>query len=67
MFINIIENERFRRLVKMSKKKKRNDKNWNGVYRLIPDDVVKSPYFNLLSILMGEVGAGEYDYLELQN
>ena len=26
---------------------------------------MKSPYFNLLSILM--VGAGEYGYLELQN
>lgn len=44
----------------------------NGIYYQqvliqIPDDVVKSPYFNLLSILMGEVGAGEYDYLELQN
>lgn len=44
----------------------------NGIYYQqvliqIPDEVVKSPYFNLLSILMGEVGAGEYDYLELQN
>ena len=43
----------------------------NGIYYqqvLIqsPDDIVQSPYFNLLSILMGEVGAGEYDYLELQ-
>ncbi|OUY06046.1 insulinase family protein [Acinetobacter populi] len=32
----------------------------------LPDDVVLSPYFNLLSMLMGEVGAGEYDYLQLQ-
>lgn len=43
----------------------------NGIYYQqvlvrIPDEIVKSPYFNLLSILMGEVGAGEYDYLELQ-
>ncbi len=32
----------------------------------LPQDIVSSPYFNLLSILMGEVGAGEYDYLQLQ-
>lgn len=32
----------------------------------LPQDVVQSPYFNLLSILMGEVGAGELDYLQLQ-
>lgn len=43
----------------------------NGLYYQqvivqIPDQVVQSPYFNLLSILMGEVGAGEYNYLELQ-
>lgn len=43
----------------------------NGIYYQqvvikIPDAIVKSPYFNLLSILMGEVGAGEYDYLQLQ-
>ena len=43
----------------------------NGIYYQqvlvqIPQDIVQSPYFNLLSILMGEVGAGEYDYLELQ-
>ncbi|MCY6410931.1 insulinase family protein [Acinetobacter sp. VNH17] len=43
----------------------------NGIYYQqvliqIPDDIIQSPYFNLLSILMGEVGAGEYDYLELQ-
>src|SRR5690606_9121976 len=43
----------------------------NGIYYQqvlvnIPDEVVQSPYFNLLSILMGEVGAGEYDYLEFQ-
>ncbi len=43
----------------------------NGIYYQqvliqIPDNIVQSPYFNLLSILMGEVGAGEYDYLELQ-
>lgn len=43
----------------------------NGIYYQqviiqIPDQVVKSPYFNLLSVLMGEVGAGQYNYLELQ-
>ncbi len=43
----------------------------NGIYYQqvlvkIPDEVVQSPYFNLLSILMGEVGAGEYDYLQFQ-
>ena len=43
----------------------------NGIYYQqviidIPKEIVKSPYFNLLSILMGEVGAGQYDYLELQ-
>ncbi|OTG64021.1 peptidase M16 [Acinetobacter sp. ANC 3903] len=43
----------------------------NGLYYQqvtikIPDQVVQSPYFNLLSILLGEVGAGEYGYLELQ-
>lgn len=43
----------------------------NGLYYQqvlikIPDEVVQSPYFSLLSILMGEVGAGEYDYLQLQ-
>ncbi|WP_111859641.1 insulinase family protein [Acinetobacter sp. CFCC 10889] len=43
----------------------------NGIYYQqvliqIPDQIVKSPYFNLLSVLMGEVGAGQYDYLELQ-
>ena len=43
----------------------------NGIYYQqvliqIPDQIVKSPYFNLLPILMGEVGAGEYGYLELQ-
>lgn len=43
----------------------------NGIYYQqviikIPTEIVKSPYFNLLSVLMGEVGAGEYDYLELQ-
>lgn len=43
----------------------------NGIYYQqvliqIPNEIVQSPYFNLLSILMGEVGAGEYDYLELQ-
>jgi len=43
----------------------------NGIYYQqvlvkIPNQVVQSPYFNLLSILLGEVGAGEYDYLELQ-
>ncbi|GAA5555746.1 hypothetical protein Asch01_00436 [Acinetobacter schindleri] len=43
----------------------------NGIYYQqvlvqIPNEVVQSPYFNLLSILVGEVGAGEYDYLEFQ-
>ena len=43
----------------------------NGIYYQqvlvkIPDEVVQSPYFNLLSILVGEVGAGEYDYLQFQ-
>lgn len=43
----------------------------NGLYYQqvlikIPETVLQSPYFNLLSILMGEVGAGSYDYLELQ-
>ena len=43
----------------------------NGLYYQqvlieIPDAVVKSPYFNLLAMLMGEVGAGELDYLTLQ-
>ncbi|ANF81715.1 peptidase M16 [Acinetobacter sp. NCu2D-2] len=43
----------------------------NGIYYQqvlvqIPDEVVQSPYFNLLSILVGEVGAGEYDYLSFQ-
>lgn len=43
----------------------------NGLYYQqvliqIPEQVLQSPYFNLLSILMGEVGAGEYNYLELQ-
>lgn len=43
----------------------------NGIYYQqvliqIPDQIVKSPYFNLLSVLMGEVGAGEYNYLQLQ-
>lgn len=43
----------------------------NGIYYQqvliqIPDEIVQSPYFNLLSILMGEVGAGKYDYLEFQ-
>jgi presequence protease len=39
---------------------------YNQVLVQIPDEVVQSPYFNLLSILMGEVGAGEYDYLQFQ-
>lgn len=44
----------------------------NGLYYQqvlinIPDDVVQSPYLGLLSMLVGEVGAGKYDYLELQN
>ena len=43
----------------------------NGIYYQqvliqIPDEIINSPYFNLLSVLMGEVGAGEYGYLELQ-
>ncbi len=39
---------------------------YNQVLIQIPDEIIKSPYFNLMSILMGEVGAGEYGYLELQ-
>ena len=39
---------------------------YNQVLIQIPDEIVKSPYFSLMSILMGEVGAGEYGYLELQ-
>ena len=43
----------------------------NGIYYQqvlvqVPEQIVLSPYFNLLSILMGEVGAGEYGYLEFQ-
>ncbi len=43
----------------------------NGIYYQqvlidIPEAVLQSPYFSLLSILMGEVGAGKYDYLSLQ-
>lgn len=43
----------------------------NGLYYQqvvieIPQEVVHSPYFSLLSILMGEVGAGDYSYLQLQ-
>ncbi|MFT4020551.1 MAG: insulinase family protein [Acinetobacter sp.] len=43
----------------------------NGLYYqqvviALPDAVIQSPYFSLLPILMGEVGAGEYDYLTLQ-
>lgn len=43
----------------------------NGIYYQqvlikIPQEIIQSPYFNLLSVLMGEVGAGDYDYLELQ-
>ncbi|SDC10955.1 insulinase family protein [Acinetobacter boissieri] len=43
----------------------------NGLYYQqvaieVPLEVVQSPYFSLLSILMGEVGAGQYSYLELQ-
>lgn len=32
----------------------------------LPEDVIQSPYFGLLSMLVGEVGAGEDDYLSLQ-
>ncbi len=32
----------------------------------LPQDIVLSPYFSILSLLMGEVGAGAYDYLQLQ-
>lgn len=32
----------------------------------LPDDVVQSPYLGILALLMGEVGAGEDDYLTLQ-
>ncbi|WP_343594886.1 insulinase family protein [Acinetobacter sp.] len=43
----------------------------NGLYYqqvliAIPDEIVHSPYFNLLAVLMGEVGAGEHDYLSFQ-
>ncbi len=32
----------------------------------LPDDVVQSPYLGILALLMGEVGAGDDDYLTLQ-
>lgn len=32
----------------------------------LPQDIVLSPYFSILSLLMGEVGAGAHDYLQLQ-
>ncbi|WLF84975.1 insulinase family protein [Moraxella sp. ZY210820] len=43
----------------------------NGLYYQqvlihLDDDVINSPYFSILTILMGEVGAGEWDYLTLQ-
>ncbi|WP_445116010.1 insulinase family protein [Acinetobacter sp. WZC-1] len=43
----------------------------NGIYYQqvlirLSDEIVKSPYFSLLTILMGEVGAGEHDYLQFQ-
>jgi presequence protease len=39
---------------------------YNQVLVKIPEAVLQSPYFNLLPILVGEVGAGEYDYLQFQ-
>lgn len=43
----------------------------NGLYYQqvlidIPDEVLQSPYFSICSSLVGQVGAGEYDYLQLQ-
>ncbi|WP_061875068.1 insulinase family protein [Acinetobacter lactucae] len=43
----------------------------NGIYYHqvlidIPDKVLKSPYFFLYALFVGQLGAGEYDYLQLQ-
>lgn len=43
----------------------------NGLYYQqvlidIPDKVLQSPYFAICTSLIGQVGAGEYDYLQLQ-
>ncbi|MCF0263855.1 insulinase family protein [Acinetobacter guillouiae] len=43
----------------------------NGLYYQqvlidIPDDVLQSPYFPIYTSLVGQLGAGEYDYLQLQ-
>ena len=43
----------------------------NGLYYQqvlidIPDDVLQSPYFSICTSLVGQVGAGTYDYLQLQ-
>lgn len=43
----------------------------NGLYyqqviMRVPDQVLWSPYLGILNLLMGEVGAGDLDYLQLQ-
>lgn len=43
----------------------------NGLYYQqvlidIPDEVLKSPFFPIYTSLVGELGAGDYDYLQLQ-
>lgn len=43
----------------------------NGLYYQqvlikLPNEIIQSPYFSMLAILFGEVGAGEWDYLQLQ-
>ena len=43
----------------------------NGLYYQqvlidIPDDVLQSPFFTIYITLVGQLGAGEYDYLQLQ-
>lgn len=43
----------------------------NGLYYQqvaieVPNEVLQSPYFSLLSIFVGEVGAGKYNYLDIQ-
>ncbi|MCF8998189.1 insulinase family protein [Acinetobacter nectaris] len=39
---------------------------YNQIIIEIPKEILASPYLSLFSVLMGEVGAGKYDYLELQ-
>lgn len=39
---------------------------YNQIIIEIPKEILSSPYLSLLNVLMGEVGAGEYNYLELQ-